>query len=284
MSIRIDSLRFAWIAGLALGGASACSVAVEDSHLAAADEDRAEEAVESASQAFMLSSPELAAVIAAFDATQIAEAQIALTHATDGYVIELAQELLNHHTAASQQLLTALGQTGVVPQDSSISRAVIEQSAIDQQFLEGLTGVNFDWTYVNLQIRRHKELLAHLKEQIVVVGPELHPGISHLVPGIRGATSRHLSFATSLISLVGTPYVSEHGNSPRPPYNGGNPPYYGGNPPYYGGNSPYYGDSPYYGPNGPYSSTRTPYWPYGRSASFGSGAPSPYPPYSGHRP
>ncbi|WP_437577111.1 DUF4142 domain-containing protein [Sorangium sp. So ce887] len=265
---------------------------MEDSHLAAADEDRAEEAVESASQAFTLSVPELAAVIAAFDAIQIAEAQTALIHATDAYVIELAQELIEHHTAANQQLLAALGQTGVVPQDNSISRAVIEQGTADQQFLEGLTGGQFDWTYVNLQIRRHEEFLAHLKEQIVVVGPELHPGISHLVPDIRSATSRHLTFAMSLLPLLGTPYVSEHGNSPRAPYYGGNSPYYGGNSPYYGGNSPYYGgnspyyggNSPYYGGNSPYSSTRTPYGPYGRSTSLGSGAPSPYPPYSGHRP
>ncbi|KYF96683.1 hypothetical protein BE20_41205 [Sorangium cellulosum] len=215
MKFRIDSLRFAWIAALALAGASACSVAAGDDGLAAADQDSAEEAVESASLAFTLSIPELASVIDAFDTIQIAEAQTALTRATDGHVIELAQELLNHHTVANQQLRAALGQAGVTPDDNQITRALVEQGASDQQTLEGLSGRSFDWTYVNLQIVRHQEFLAHIKEQLVVVGPELHPGISHLVPSIREATSRHLSFATSLTSLIGTPYVPENGNLPR---------------------------------------------------------------------
>ncbi|WP_437608913.1 DUF4142 domain-containing protein [Sorangium sp. So ce834] len=296
MKFRIDSLRFASIAALALVGTSACSVAAGDDGLAAADQDSAEEAVESASQAFTLSVPELASVFDAFDALQIAEAQIALTRATDAYVLELAQELLNHHTAANQQLLAALGQLGVTPADNAISRALVEQGASDGQMLEGLSGRTFDWTYVNLQIVRHQEFLAHLKEQIAFVGPELHPGISHLIPGIREATSRHLSFAMSLVSLLGTPYVSENGNPPRSPYYGNGAPYYG-NTPYYGGGAPYYGNGApsygngapsygpvYYGPNGPYMPAYPPYGGYGRSASFGSGTSSPYPPSPGDRP
>ncbi|WP_437724303.1 DUF4142 domain-containing protein [Sorangium sp. So ce861] len=288
MKFRIDSLRFAWIAALALAGTSACSVAAGDG-LAAADQDSAEEAVESASLAFTLSVPELASVIDAFDTIQIAEAQLALTRATDAYVIELAQELLNHHTVANQQLRAALGQAGVTPDDNQISRALVEQGASDQQTLEGLSGRGFDWTYVNLQIVRHQEFLAHIKEQLVVVGPELHPGISHLVPSIREATSRHLSFATSLTSLIGSPYVSEHGNPPRAPYYGNGAPYYGNGAPYYGSGAPYYGSgAPYYGPvhygsNGPYMPAYPPYG-YGRSTSLGSGTPSPYPPSPGHRP
>ncbi|WP_437953000.1 DUF4142 domain-containing protein [Sorangium sp. So ce296] len=304
MKFRIDSLRFAWIAALALAGTSACSVAAGDGGLAAADQDSAEEAVESASLAFTLSIPELASVIDAFDTVQIAEAQTALTRATDAHVVELAQELLNHHTAANQQLRAALAQTGVTPDDNQVSRALIEQGASDQQTLEGLSGLSFDWTYVNLQIVRHQEFLAHLKEQLVVVGPELHPGISHLIPDIREATSRHLSFATSLTSLIGTPYVPENGNPPRAPYYGNGAPYYGNGAPYYGNGTPYYGNgapyygngapyygngAPYYGPvyygaNGPYMPAYPPYGGYGRSTSLGSGTPSPYPPSPGHRP
>ncbi|WP_437570355.1 DUF4142 domain-containing protein [Sorangium sp. So ce542] len=290
MKFRIDSLRFAWIAALALAGTSACSVAAGDDGLGAADQDSAEEAVESASLAFTLSIPELASVIDAFDTIQVAEAQTALTRATDGYVIELAQELLNHHTVANQQLRAALGQAGVAPADNQVSRALVEQGASDQQTLEGLSGRSFDWAYVNLQIARHQEFLAHLKEQQVVVGPELYPGISHLVPEIREATSRHLSFATSLTSLIGTPYVSENGNPPRSPYYGNGAPYYGNGAPYYGNGAPYYGNgAPYYGPvyygaNGPYMPAYPPYGGYGRSTSFGSGTRSPYSPAPGHRP
>lgn len=283
MSIRIDSLRFAWMAALALGGASACSVAAEDGNLAAADEDRAEEAVESASQAFTLAIPDLAAVLAAFDATQIAEAQLALTRATDAYVVELAQGLLNHHTAANQQLLTALGQTGVTPLDNPVSRALIEQGASDQQLLEGLTETDFNWTYVNLLIHRHREFLAHLREQTSAFGPEVHPGLSRLVLDIRNTTSRHLSFATSLVSLLGAPYISENGYPPGSTYYGNNTPHYGNNTPHYGGNTPYYG-SVHRGPNGPYSNAYPPFRYYGRSTSFGSGAPSPYSPDPRHLP
>ncbi|MGK3988736.1 DUF4142 domain-containing protein [Sorangium sp. So ce136] len=298
MSIRIDSLRFAWIAALALAGASACSVTAEDGVLAAADEDSSGEAVDSAAQAFTLSSPELAAVLAAFHTSEIEESQIALNHATDPHVLEFAQELLDYHVLANQQLLAALAQTGVRPLDNQISLALIEQSAADQQLLEGLTGPTFDWTYVDVQIYRHREFLAHLQEQISVVGPDIQPGVTHLVPEIRTATSRHLAFATSLPTLIGSPFVPEGGYPPSSPYYGGGSPYYGGGSPYYGGGSPYYGgsspyyggSSPYYGPvysgpNGPYSPARPPYFGYpGRSTSFGAGASAPHAPFGSRRP
>ncbi|WP_437755647.1 DUF4142 domain-containing protein [Sorangium sp. So ce1389] len=283
MSIRIDSLRFAWIAALALAGASACSVTAEDGVLAAADEDSSGEAVDSAAQAFTLSSPELAAVLAAFHKTEIQESQLALSRATDPHVLEFAQELLDYHVLASQQLLATLAQTGEQPLDNQTSLALTEQSAADLQLLEGLTGPTFDWTFVEVQIYRHRELLGHLQEQIAVIGPEPRPGVSHLVSEVRTAISRHLAFATSLPALIGSPFVPEGGYPPSSPYYGGSSPYYGGSSPYYGGSSPYHG--PVYGPNGPYSPARPPYYRYpGRSTSFGPGASDPRAPFGSRRP
>ncbi|WP_437733979.1 DUF4142 domain-containing protein [Sorangium sp. So ce1335] len=219
--------------------------------------------------------PELAAVLAAFDAAELNAAQLALSRASDPHVLEFAQELLEHHTLSSQRLLAAVGQTGVRPLDNQISLALAEQGAADQQTLEGLTGQLFDWGFVDLQIHRHREYLAHLQEQISVVGPELHPGISHLVPEVRNATSRHLAHATSLPAMIGSPYVRDYGPLPGAPYYGYGTPYHGG----YGTVIP--------GPNGPYSPARPsyPYYGYpGRSGSFGSGAPDPYAPFGGRRP
>ncbi|WP_438006878.1 DUF4142 domain-containing protein [Sorangium sp. So ce321] len=283
MSIRIDSLRFAWIAALALAGASACSVTAEDGVLAAADEDSSGEAVDSAAQAFTLSSPELAAVLAAFHTAEIQESQLALARATDPHVLEFAQELLDYHVLASQQLLATLGQTGEQPLDNQTSLALIEQSAADLQLLKGLTGPTFDWTYVEVQIYRHREILGHLQEQIAVVGPEPRPGVSHLISEVRTATSRHLAFANSLPALIGSPFVPEGGYPPATPYYGPRPPYYGGSSPYYGPSSPY--GAGYSGPNGPYSPARPPYFGYpGRSASFGPGASDPRAPFGSRRP
>ncbi|KYF73539.1 DUF4142 domain-containing protein [Sorangium cellulosum] len=270
MSIRINSLRFVWMTALALAGASACSVAAEDGDLAAADEGTSGEEVQSTSQAFTLSMPELAAVLGAFDANEIVIAQLALSHATDPHVLEFAQELLDYHALSNQRLLAALGQTGVRPLDNQISLALAEQGASDQLTLDGLTGSHFDWTFVDIQIYRHREFLAHLQEQISVVGPELQPGISHLVPEIRNATSRHLAFATSLPSLIGSPYVRDYGTLPGASY--------------YGYNTPYYGPV-YSGASGLYSPARPSYpWYHGRSGSFGSGAQDPNAPFGGRRP
>ncbi|XXY44282.1 DUF4142 domain-containing protein [Sorangium sp. So ce269] len=271
------------MAALALAGASACSVTAEDGVLAAADEDSSGEAVDSAAQAFTLSSPELAAVLAAFHTTEIQESQLALARATDPHVLEFAQELLDYHVLASQQLLATLGQTGEQPLDNQASLALIEQSAADLQLLEGLTGPTFDWTYVEVQIYRHRELLGHLQEQIAVIGPEPRPGVSHLVSEIRTATSRHLAFANSLPALIGSPFVPEGGYPPATPYYGPSSPYYGGSSPYYGPSSPY--GPVYSGPNGPYSPARPPYFRYpGRSTSFGPGASDPRAPFGSRRP
>lgn len=282
------------MAALALAGTSACSVAAEDGVLVAADEDSSEEAVDSTSQAFSLSMPQLAAVLAAFNATEITDAQMARAKASDAHVLELAAQLFDYHTAASQQLALALGQMGMTPADNEISLSLIEQGTADRQQLEGLAGPGFDWTFVNVQIYRHREFLAHLQEQMAIVGPELHPGLSHLVPEVLSATKRNLSFATSLLALIGSPYIPESGYPSGVPYSGnygtygnyidyGNSGSYGnyGNYGNYGGsfanNAPSYGPV-YFGANGPYSPAVSPYYGvYGRSAPSGFGAPSPYP-------
>ncbi|WP_437589731.1 DUF4142 domain-containing protein [Sorangium sp. So ce1000] len=271
------------MAALALAGTSACSVAAEDGVLVPADEESSEEAVRSTSQAFSLGMPQLAAVLAAFNATEISDAELARTHATDAHVLEFAKQLFDDHTAATQQLAAVLGQIGLTPVDNEISQALIEQGTAERQQLAGLTGPSFDWTFVNAQIYRHREFLAEIQEQMAVVGPELHPGLSHLVPEIRSATSRHLSFATSLLSLIGSPYIPESGFPPGTPYYGnyGNFGSYGGYGSYgsYGNNAPSYGPV-YYGANGPYSPASSPYGVYGRSTpsgGFSATTTSPYP-------
>jgi putative membrane protein len=284
MNIRVGSLRFAWMAALALAGTSACSVAAGDGVLVAADEDSSEEAVESTSQAFSLTMPQLAAVLAAFNATEISDAQLARTHAADPHVLEFVNELFDYHTAASQQLSLGLAQLDMVPVDNEISQGLIQQGAADRQVLEGLTGPNFDWSFVNAQIYRHRDFLAQLQEQIALVGPELHPGLSHLVPELRSATSRHLSFAMSLLGLIGRPYVPENSFPPGSPVYGNYGGYgtYGGYGNYgipgsYGSYGP--SSSPvYFGPNGPYSPAYSPYYgAYGRTGPSGVGTPGLYP-------
>ncbi|WP_234023198.1 DUF4142 domain-containing protein [Sorangium cellulosum] len=266
------------MAALWVGGAGACSIAADGGDPPAGDRDVPEEAVDSAAQAFTLASPELAAVLAAFHTLEIMEAQIALTRATDQYVREFAQTMLDHHTAASQLLGATLAQLGMTPLDNPISLALIEQAAQDKLRLEGLTGDDFDWTYINLQIQLHREFLGEIQEQLAVVGPELQPGISHLVPDIRSTASQHLAFATSLLSLVDTRYVPESrhpsgyfspGYLPGAPYSPPGSSYYGygGTAPYSPYGSPYYG---YYGRGTPYSPAPYPY--------------SPYPGYPGYRP
>ncbi|WP_437296658.1 DUF4142 domain-containing protein [Sorangium sp. So ce426] len=279
------------MAALALAGTSACSVAAGDGVLVAADEDSSEEAVESTSQAFSLTMPQLAAVLAAFNATELSDAQMARAKASDAHVFELAQTLFDHHTAASEQLALALTQMGMAPVDNEISLALIEQGAASQQQLTGLAGPSFDWTFVNVQIYRHREFLAHLQEQMAIVGPELHPGLSHLVPEVLSATKRNLSFATSLLALIGSPYIPEGGYPPGVPYFGnygtygsyidyGNYGNYGNYGSYGGGfanSAPSYGPV-YFGANGPYSPAVSPYYGvYGRGAPSGFGAPGPYP-------
>ncbi|WP_437675757.1 DUF4142 domain-containing protein [Sorangium sp. So ce131] len=268
------------MAALWVGGAGACSIAADDGEPEAADWDVPEEAVDSAAQAFTLASPELAAVLTAFHALEITEAQIALTRATDQYVREFAQTMLDHHTAAGQQLAATLAQLGMTPLDNPISLALIDQATQDKLRLEGLTGDAFDWTYINLQIQVHREFLGEIQEQLAVVGPELQPGISHLVPDIRSAASQHLAFATSLLSLVDTRYVPESrypsgyyspGYSPGVPYSPPGAPYSPPGAPYYG----YRGTAPY----SPYGSPVYGY--YGRSTPY-SPAPYPYSPYPGY--
>ncbi|MGK4008952.1 DUF4142 domain-containing protein [Sorangium sp. So ce1036] len=268
------------MAALALGGASACSVATEDGDLAAAGDDRAAEAVESTSQAVALAAPDLAAVLAAFYSVEVAEAQLALTHATDQHVREFAQAMLDYYTAANQELVAALQQLGLTPQENAASQALAQRGAEEARTLEGLTGASFDLTYVNAQIELHRQMLAQLQEQLLVVGVDMTPGLSQLVPQIRTATSRNLRFATSLLSLMGSRYIpGTSGTYPHPYYGNGvyNPyPYYGvnGYPYAYPYNSPYnsyYGNNGYYYPPGSYDpATGLPR----------SGTSSPYPPGS----
>lgn len=253
-----------------LGGASACSVAADDGSLAGADGDRSGEAVESTAQALALrSDPELAGFLAALHAAEITEAQLALTRAQDPYVIEFAKLMQAHHTAASQALAAALTNLRIAPVDSPISLAIVEQAAAEAELLQGLAGEVFDWTYMNLQVQTHRELLSELQEQLADVGVGWQPGIANLIPDLRSAASRHLALATSIVSSLGVPYGPVNYLPPSPvthyPPGAGYPPR---NTPPGAGYPPYYG---YGAPGG------AGYPPHSTSSSW-------LYPYSGYRP
>ncbi len=99
---------------------------------------------------------DFATMAASSDMLEIQSSQRALEAADSAAVKEFAQMMINDHTTASKDLMAAAQQDGVqVPQEMMTAK-----HAETLKSLEGVTGADFDASYVDAQVAAHKEALA----------------------------------------------------------------------------------------------------------------------------
>lgn len=99
-----------------------------------------------------MSAQDFAATAASSDMFEIQSSELALEKAQSDQVKEFAQQMIDDHTAASEELKTAAEQDG-----ATVPTEMNEQHATQLEDLNGTAEDGFDAAYIKAQVAAHEE-------------------------------------------------------------------------------------------------------------------------------
>jgi putative membrane protein len=110
---------------------------------------------------------QIAKILETVDSGEIAQAQVALTKATDSRVKEFAAEMVRQHTESKQQGAQLVTQAGLTPASSALSKKLESGGANVLDSLNKADASNFDATYMKAQIQQHQDVLDLISTQLI---------------------------------------------------------------------------------------------------------------------
>lgn len=143
---------------------------------------------------------QIAQVVMAINAGEIAEARLAATRATDARVRQFATRMQTEHQSAGQQLRQVLRQAQITAQPSDLSRFLSTHAQQELAALRGQHGAAFDSMYITAQVTAHQQALQLLGTMIpTVTNPALRQALD---ANLRPAITAHLQHAQMLQSQL----------------------------------------------------------------------------------
>lgn len=114
-----------------------------------------------------LSDAEIAGVVAAINAGEIAQAMLADDRAVRADVNTFAALMITDHTAFREEQNDLLTEIGVTPVETELSMTVETQDNVMSKKLAALSGAEFDAAYMNAQVLMHAEALDILQTRLM---------------------------------------------------------------------------------------------------------------------
>ncbi len=102
---------------------------------------------------------QIAAIVVAADAIDIDYGKIAESKTTNPKVKAFAQQMIRDHTAVNQAAVALVTRLGVTPEESDTSRGLNATAEETRARLNGLSGKEFDKTYIDNEVAYHKLVL-----------------------------------------------------------------------------------------------------------------------------
>ncbi|MFY0576833.1 DUF4142 domain-containing protein [Cystobacter fuscus] len=144
-----------------------------------------------------LSDEEIAQVFITMNMGEIQQGELARQQATSPEVRRFAEQLVQDHTAANQELQTRLRALGITPRENPLSQQLMAESNQLLMILRASADTGtFDLAYMDVQVFLHAQTL-FLRDS--VLQPQLRNAeLRDFVLATRGAVQRHLDTAISL--------------------------------------------------------------------------------------
>jgi predicted outer membrane protein len=117
--------------------------------------------------AVALSDAEIAGVAAAINNAEIAQGQLALTRATNENVLDFANQMIDSHSEANEELNNFLTERAITPVGTTTSAAVQADAEAMATALSTIAGPSFDLAYIQSQITMHRAALEILQVQLI---------------------------------------------------------------------------------------------------------------------
>lgn len=144
---------------------------------------------------------QIGGIFKAMAAAEIAESQYAASITHNTKVSTFAKKTVDDYTKAISDLASLLQMNHIIAVSNTYGGLLASMITAQTQALHGMSGVDFDRTYVQYQQQTCHMLLNVLDAQLI---PEAHnQPLRSLLTQIRGTVAQHLSQATTLAYYVG---------------------------------------------------------------------------------
>lgn len=202
-----DLRHHAWMSFFSLLLTSACGSLAVDPDV---DDDRADPEITGVvSEAFVPhggtqtphTDAQIGGIFKAMAAAEIAESQYAVSVTKNAKVSTFAKKTVDDYTKAMSDLASLLQTNHIIAVSNTYGGLLASMTTAQTQALHGMTGADFDRTYVMYQQETCHMLLNVLDAQLI---PEAHnQPLRTLLTQIRGTVAQHLTLAATLGYYVG---------------------------------------------------------------------------------
>jgi putative membrane protein len=110
---------------------------------------------------------QLLEILATVDSGEVAQAQLAISKATSTQVRDFANAMIDQHSRAKQQGTQLAAEANLTPAPSPTSRELQRKGDAMITELHATEAAQFDETYMQSQIKQHKEVLDMLDNQLL---------------------------------------------------------------------------------------------------------------------
>jgi putative membrane protein len=144
-----------------------------------------------------LSDEEIAQVVMTVNMGEIQQGQLAQQQATNSEVRRFAEQMVQEHTAANQQLQARLQALGITPRESPLSQQLTAESNQILTILRSNIGAGtFDLAYMDVQVSLHAKTLFLMDR---VIQPQIQRAeLRDFALTARGTVQHHLDTAAPL--------------------------------------------------------------------------------------
>lgn len=150
-----------------------------------------------------MTEPELGSFLVTVNTLEIAEAELAQQQAENAEVRQFAEQLVQEHTRANEQLRQALGGGTTVDQEQSQQAQQLRQEATQSlERMRGLSGAEFDRAFIQHQIEMHQRVLDTLDRTGMTGATQ--DGMRPLIQELRTTLQSHLQRAQQIQQQLGT--------------------------------------------------------------------------------
>jgi len=154
-----------------------------------------------------LTDPAIAAMVLAFNSTDISYARLALPSPPSAQprgdradVREFAQRMLTDHTGINVSVDDLLAKLNLTPVDNAASLDMRDESANRRDAMRDLTGFSFDSTYIENEVAYHVKFLATIDSVMIPVAK--NTALKGLLVSARPAVAAHLAHAEQVRANV----------------------------------------------------------------------------------
>ena len=149
-----------------------------------------------ATKAAGLNDAQIAAIVVAANGTDADMGEFAAAKTSNTAVREFAQTMVRDHRAVNAQAGALVGKLGVTPEETDVSRKLVQDGRAVQAELATRTGADFDRAYIDHEVAYHQAVIDAVDQ--LLIPATTNAELKAAIVGVRPALVAHLGHAQQL--------------------------------------------------------------------------------------